>query len=353
VSAVAETAAEHSLAGATLSEYFTASQSVASAVSAYWNYRAAQQRLDVFRESELRADRMVVETQVLVDAEERTTTDLKQLKANLGAKRVARINAEQALTEAWQQLALAMGVSRDRITTPPPAATEFPQLPADTLTTNTIAGWERTALAQRADVAAATAALRAAEAARRASRADLKPRLDVVVDLGYSGLAQGAGVQRLVAPLYRDVPGLNSSVQLSYQLPVMNAGAQGRLAQANASYQQQELVVRETERRIASDVAVAAAALQHGRLALIESRGAVELWATSVQSEQRKFRLGASTIFDIIQAQDAHTNARLGEIASANGYAVALTRLRFATGTLLHRDASGTTATWTDLLVAP
>jgi outer membrane protein len=353
MTAATERAAERGLTGSELTETHTASLSVVTAVSVYWGYRAARDRLVVYRESEARAERMVVETQVLVDAEERTASDLKQLKANLAAKRVARLNAEQALEEAAQQVALAMGVPSDKIAALPRPSTEFPALSADTPTTATVAGWQRVAVERRADRAAAGANSQAAEIGRRAARADLAPRIDVVLDLGYSGYAQGVGAGGLFSPLYRTVPGMNTSVELRYQLPATNIGAKGRLAQADAYAEQQRLILHDTERHIASDVALAATALGNSRLELIESRSAVDLWATSVQSEQRKFKLGVSTIFDIIQSQDAHTNARLGEIASAYGYAVALARVRFATGTLLRHEGAGVTVEWTDLLTAP
>ena len=349
VSASAERIAERGLTGSELTETHTASLSVATAVGAYWSYRAAQRRLDVFRESEARAERMVAETKVLVQAEERTASDLKQLEANLAAKRVARLNAEQTVEEAAQQVALAMGVPREGIGALPRPTTDFPTLPADTPSTATVAGWQRVALERRADRAAAGANSQAAEIGREAARRP-RTRFDLVLDLGYTGWHK---VGARLCPLCRSIPGANTSVELRYQLPATNVGAHGRLAQADAYAEQQRLIFRETERRIASDVALAAAALRSGRLALIESRSAVALWATSVQSEQRKFRLGVSTIFDIIQAQDAHTNAQLGEIASAYGYAVAVARVRFATGTLLRRDGAGVTMEWTDLLTAP
>ena len=353
ITRAAERIAEHGVTGAELSETHAASLSIATAAAAYWSYQAACQRLAVFRESEARAQRTVDETQVLVQAEERTPSDVKQLKANLAAKRVARLNAQQAVEEAGQQVALAMGVPPDRIASLPRPSTDFPPLAADTPSTATVDGWQLSAIERRADRAAAGASVQGAQVGQEAARADLRPRMDLVLDLGYSGLAAGVGAGRLFAPLYRNVPGANTGVELRYQLPSMNAGAKGRLAQADAYAEQQRLALRDTERRIASDVALSATALRTSQLALVESRGAVDLWATSVQSEQRKFRLGVSTIFDIIQVQDAHTNAQLGEIASAYGHAVALARVRFATGTLLRHDGAQVTMEWTDLLTAP
>jgi outer membrane protein TolC len=59
-----------------------------------------------------------------------------------------------------------------------------------------------------------------------------------------------------------------------------------------------------------------------------------------VQSEQRKFQLGVSTLFDVIQAADGLTSAMLTDITSRRSHAVAIATLRFETATLLEPGPS-------------
>jgi len=105
----AERAAGHDYEATRLALRHTRAASVLSSVVSYWDYLAAQQRLEVLRSSEERAQRIADQTRVLVQAEERTATDLTQTLGNLAAKRVTRIAAEQGLVEARQQLGLAVG----------------------------------------------------------------------------------------------------------------------------------------------------------------------------------------------------------------------------------------------------
>jgi outer membrane protein len=69
-----------------------------------------------------------------------------------------------------------------------------------------------------------------------------------------------------------------------------------------------------------------------------ESKEAVRLLSSTGQAEKSKFQLGVSTLFDVIQAEDALTSALLGEIQSQRNYAVAIVSLRYQSGTLVAGD---------------
>ncbi|PYR67025.1 MAG: hypothetical protein DMF88_14350, partial [Acidobacteria bacterium] len=62
-----------------------------STAAAYWDYVATLQRQAIYAASEARAARLVDETRVLVQADERTAADLTQLLGNLAAKRAIRL----------------------------------------------------------------------------------------------------------------------------------------------------------------------------------------------------------------------------------------------------------------------
>ncbi|HET7584232.1 MAG TPA: TolC family protein [Gemmatimonadaceae bacterium] len=327
---------------ATISDlHQTAASSVLNAAVAYWGYLAADRRLDVFRSSESRAQQLVDETERLVAADERPAGDMKQLRANLAAKRAARIAAEQSLIEARQQVGLALGLDPDAIATLSLPATPFPTLPDSEVAssdTTSIALRIAAAVQSRADVAAAREREDEARVLRDAARNSLKPGLDLAISVGYQGLELGRGVDQLFSPLYRNVSGLNLSVQLRYDYPLNNRRALGQELQNASAYAQQRITREDLVRRISTDVLVTTQALQHSKAGLLASRQAVTLSEQSVENEKQKFRLGMSTLFDVILAEDGLTNARLSEITSEQSYAAAIARLRFATGTLVHVD---------------
>jgi outer membrane protein TolC len=253
------------------------------------------------------------------------------------------MGAEQSVIEARAQLGIVMGIAANAIDTLPLPATDFPAM-RDTVALLPPGADSSLGdpLLQRADYAAAGESERAAAALAASTQNDLRPRLDLTLGMGYVGTANGYGVGHFIAPLYQNVPGLNASVQITYQLPITNTGAEGRAVEQAAAYEQQRIVRADLARRIRSNVAVAQSALAHGHAALVESHEAVSLAQTTVKNEQRKFRLDASTMFDVIQAQDALTNAQLNEITSAQRYAVAIATLRFESGGLASRDPAST-----------
>ncbi len=352
VTAASERAARSAYDASGFELRYVTSQSVYGAVVAYWDYLAALRRLAVYQSSEARAQRMVEDTRILVEAEERTAADLTQVQANLVAKRAVRISAEQAVVEAREQLGLAMGVAAADVMTLPAAGTDFPPPSPDTVPRGTVQRWVDAAAERRADFTAGERNLRAARELMGATESDTRPQLDLVLSLGYQGFETGPGVGPFFAPLYRNVPGLSSSVELRYQFGV-SVGARGRAVQQAAAYEQQQVAQQDLARRIATGVRVAAEALQRGRLALRESEEAVGLYQKTVDSEQRKFQLGVSTLFDVIQAQDGLTNAMLSVIAERRGYAVAIATLRFETGTLLAPDGDQVAVQPAALLTPP
>lgn len=154
------------------------------------------------------------------------------------------------------------------------------------------------------------------------------------MNLGYTGIQSGSGWDGLITPLYSNVPGLSSSIQLQFQLPVASLQARGERVQRAAALDGIRVAAREQERQVMGGVAISASALSHAIATLNAASSAVSLFQTTVDNETRKHELGASTLFDVIASQDGLTNARLAVVSSHLDYAVAIAQLRFQTGTL-------------------
>ncbi len=326
-------------------------QRVLGAVVAYWDYLAALRREEVLRDSEARSQQTAEQTRVLVEAEERTSADLTQIRGNLASKTVSRIAAEQAVVDARQALGLAVGLPAEEIDLLPPGATDFPGVPTG-MAPPVAAALAARALEARADFQAAERDLLASEAVVAGARSELRPRLDLALGTGYSATEPGLGVGNFFGPLWRREPKLDASFALSYAYPSGNSRARGRLLQSAAAAEQQRILRDDLRRRIASSVAVSVQALTRGAAGVLESEQAVELTRATVHAEQRKFQLGVSTLFDVIQAEDGLTSALLSRIQSQRTYAVAIATLRFQTGLLLG-GASAQPAVELDGLLTP
>jgi outer membrane protein len=330
----------------------TAAQQVLAAVAAYWDYQAAHARLKVLRSSEARAERTVEETRALVEADERTPADLIQLRGNATSKRVARISAEQDLIGARTALGLAMGLPADAIAALPLPATAFPGPGGGTgrLDANRLV---EEAYRRRADLAAVDENTHAASIRLEAARSDLLPRLDLVLNTGYRATEADDGIARFLLTVNQHRPRLDGLVELRLELPLRKSAPRGQVVRSKAVHEQRDIARDDLRRRIAAGVATGLNAVAHAEAAMRESTEAVRLFEAGVQAVQRKFQLGAATLFDLIQAQDALTNALLSQVQSQHDHAIAIAALRFQSGRLVEGDRDPLLVPVADLVTPP
>jgi outer membrane protein TolC len=329
----------------------TAASAVLNVTAAYWNYRAAQHRLEVLTASEQRASRLVDEIGVLVKAEERPPSDLDQVRANLATKRIARLNAEQSVVAARWQLGVEIGLPSFQTAALPAASTDFPVPRAFDVQTST-PELLRTALAKRPDLAASMLDRRAAEVLLDGARGQARPRFDLTFSVGYEGSATGERWEPLFQPLYRNIPGVRASLQVDYQQPFANAAARGFALQRAALHEQQRVIEADLTLRVRSGIAVSSEALHSSARAADEAARAVELHRKTVDNERRKNQLGAATLLDVILAEDRWTSALLDEVATRLDFALALASLRFESGTMVAGER-GTLDVNVDQLLKP
>jgi outer membrane protein len=329
VSAARERAAARDQQSSVRDLEHTVAQTVVSAAIAYWDYLAARRSLDVYVSSEQRAQQAVEKTRILVEADERTPAALQQMEGNLASKRVSRIAAEQAVSEARHQLGLAMGL--DVGTTLAPPSTDFPRPAREGEQVDT-ARLVQEAYARRADLAATSESLRSSEIQLAAAQSEARARLDVVAGAGYTGTQTRLGLRGFFSALDPQQRLFNMTAQLKLEFPPSNSGARGRLQQNVSAVAQRHILESDLKRRIALEVAVAAEALARNEASMKESEQAVVLFEAGVRAVRRLFELGEATLFDLIQAEDALTNAQLGRVRSQRAYAAAVATLRFESG---------------------
>lgn len=324
-------AMRHSASQATLEHRRAAA--LLQAVDAYWGYVAAHRRLEVLRRTEARTELLLEQTRTLVAADQRPAVDLLPLQANLASRRASRISGERAVITARQELGRAMGIAPEAVRTLPPPTTAFPAGPGAEGTPE-FGALVNAALRARPDLEASRREREAARDLMAGYRREARPRLDLSLTLGYQGLESGDELGRLVSPFYSELGGMHTRLEVAYGFPVRNRLAGGLAMQSAVQEQQAELAYAELRRQVSLDAAAALETLQLSAQELAQFGTAATLHESSVESEQLKYRLGTSTIFDIITAEDALTSATLAEIDARARYAAALARLRYETGTL-------------------
>jgi outer membrane protein len=329
----------------------------AEAVNSYWGYVAAQRRLRVFVAGEERARKNLAQTTDLVAADERPASDLVQLRGNVASKVAARISAEQSVLETWRTLSLVVGLGGTDIAAVPASATDLPAFP-DTVVLREMSATDLRALvdgalARRADLAAAAIRVREGELGVRTTTHLMRPIIDVVAQVGYSGLDQGSGVQHYLSPAVRNWSPLNATLQLVYQFSAAGSDAAGRSQQTAAALDQERIAHAAVERSIVTGVVVAVDGLRRSIASGASSRVASQAAEQAVTNELSKFRLGSSTVIDVILAEDGLTNAMLNDVSSRQSYAVAIARLQFELGTLVTGESQTLTGNIASLLEAP
>ncbi|HYO12031.1 MAG TPA: TolC family protein [Thermoanaerobaculia bacterium] len=336
VVAAPERSAERQVAASELDLRQTTSERVLVVVEQYWVARAALLDLEILRETEDRARELLDTTRRLIEADVIPAADLVQVEANLVSKETARIGGERDLFEARQALGREIGLERGPIASLPYPRDPFPTVPAAAVPSPSEGErFVAAALERRSDLRAAGERQEAAEILRRAGENGLKPQIDLIFIPSYSGLVEGTDAGSFFSPLYRNVPGVNSSVLLSVSWPTLNSQARGELVQLESAREQNALFAELLTRQIGADVPSSLDAVARNAQQLERAVEAVRLFERAVDNEEKKLRAGTSTLLDVITQRDRLTSARQAQVSAHLALAVSLARLRFETGTLL------------------
>ncbi len=112
------------------------------------------------------------------------------------------------------------------------------------------------------------------------------------------------------------------SVQLSLNIPILNRAAQADNARAQLEKSQAQTSIQRQQNTIVVEVRNAQIALEQNRARVEAAQKSRELAERTLDAEQKKYQLGASTIFFVIQAQRDLAAAQSVEVSSL----VALTK---------------------------
>jgi outer membrane protein len=209
----------------------------------------------------------------------------------------------------------------------------------------------------RPEIEQADLNLRGQEITIKANRNGLLPSLDffaTYIGQGLSGDRCGQGVPVLACvqdPLtYGQVTPSGASQALSQtfqgkfpdysfgislSIPIRNRSAQADAARALLEERQLRTQLQKTKNQVAQEVRNAEIALTQAKAQIEAARKAVTLAQQTLDAEQKKFQLGESTVFLVIQAQRDLVAAEVRNVLARAVYAKALTQFAQATGTTL------------------
>lgn len=187
------------------------------------------------------------------------------------------------------------------------------------------------ALQQRTDLVQQRKSLEATDLNMRLYKNQLLPQLNLVANYGLTArgglqLEEDTGVVLLDRPwgdvvqsmLGRDFPRWTVGVQFAY--PLGNSNQKVTLARQRLQYQQQQLGIRDAELSAANEVRGAGRNVNTNRRRVDAARSSRVLSERQLEAEQKKFAVGLSSPFEVVQAQRDLANARNSELQAIVAY---------------------------------
>lgn len=142
------------------------------------------------------------------------------------------------------------------------------------------------------------------------------------------------GAGRLYEQLFRrNFPDYAVGFQLN--VPIRNRAAQADITNDTLRLRQQELQEQRLKNSIKVEVQQAIISVQQARAGYEAAVKARQLQEQTLDAEQKKFALGSSTIFVVVQTQRDLTQAQANEVSAITAYNQARNRLNVALGEVL------------------
>jgi len=203
------------------------------------------------------------------------------------------------------------------------------------------------ALVNRPELEATRQQLAADELNIRLAHNSLKP------DLELSGFYSGNGVagnqfNTAAPPVLVSRTGLGDGLSqsfhftypaygasLSLTLPIRNHSAEANLADASVSRRRDQYQQRRNTQNITLEVTNAVHALEQTKLSMEASKVALDLAQQSLHADERKYELGAETVFFVLDAQTQLAQAALNLIQAQVNFQIAVAQVDHSTGDLM------------------
>lgn len=348
--------ARNNLATSDLGFRTTVLRTVATVLNGYWalvgdyeDQKSKQDALDTAR-------RFVEENQKRVDLGALAPIDLVTSKSQLATAVLDLVNSQTSLEQ--DDLQLKNLISRTGSADPVLAGVSI--VPTGTITipaedtTPSLKDLLATAFANRSDLQADQESLKNTEISNIGTRNGLLPTVQGFAQVSNSGLAGAPHTVYGQAPNGYLVGGAGTALRQVFgrDYPTEALGVFGsaiihnRQAQADygidqLSLRQSQLSTIETRNQVEVDLTNSVVALRQARSRYEAAHANLQLQQALLEGEQRKFVLGESTSYNVIQQQRDLTAAKASELGALVTYQSARISLDSITGTII--EANGVT----------
>jgi outer membrane protein TolC len=324
-----------------------ASDIVSRAISQYWdavqtrkNQEVLQKSLDLAQASYQR-DKRALELGAL------PPLDIYRSESQVAQRKIAVLQAEYARKLADDALRQTLGADLDAR-----AGALDLELTEKIETESTLAAVDlrealSAALKNRQELEAQRQALAVDDTNVKLANNSLRPDLNLSASYTSNGLggtvfdstgalvAQGGFADSLSQLRGFKFPTYGMTLRL--QMPLRNSAAQADLGAALVSKRRDLYQMRGLEQSVAVQVKNAVHDLELAELVMAAAKNSRELAEKNLAAEERKYQLGAQTIFFVLDAQNQLSQAELSLVQAQIAYQKALAELDHAEGTLLEK----------------
>jgi outer membrane protein len=327
-------------------------------INLYWNLVSYIENVRVAQEALAYSQKLYDDNQKQVDIGTLAPIEIVRAKAQVASSQQTLLNAQTNVLQ--QETILKNALSRNG--TASVSISDVHIIPTDriqipqTEPIEPIQDLYSRALEKRPDLTQARVQLDNTKINLSGTKASLLPTLDAIGDVRNNGLTGFAnplalgnslvqppnpffvgGYGNVLGQLFgRNFPTYSIGVQLN--IPLRNRSAQADYATAAVQLRQNELNLQKAINQIRVDVQNAQIARQQARAqydAAVQTR---ILQEQTLDAEQKKFQLGSSTPFFVIQAQRDLATAEQAEVAALTAYGLAKANLDQVTGVTLEQN---------------
>ncbi len=322
---------------------------IQQAINQYWAVVLARESLRVAEESVKQAQASYDHDKRALELGALPPLNIYRSESTLAQRRVNAIQAEYTLKQAEDAFRQVIGADLDpNIAALDLDLTEDPSPPEPLFTID-----EPTAMLEarqhRPEFDSIRQQLAADDMNIRLAHNSLLPDLELVGQYSASGLG-GIQYNTLVTPAVVIPGGFGDalsqlfhfsyptySVGLTLNLPIRNRGGRAALGQAAVTKKNDLYQMRREEQTVNLDVKNAVHSLEQAKLSMSAAKIARDLAQKTADAEQRRYELGSSEIYLVLQAQADLATAEVTLAQSQINYQMALAAVDHATGTLLER----------------
>jgi outer membrane protein len=328
-------------------------QLVMNAENAYWDLVQARDNLKVQEKGLELANEALKRAQRELELGAMSPLDIYQPEQNRATAEISVSQARYALDQSEDALRKQIGADLEpAFRHIPIVLTEGTEVPTDMSPLDVEAIVHR-ALEYRPDLKAANQVLDVDDLQIRTAKNSIMPDLSLIGL--YSSQGQGGNFYQLQnvfgggTQVISVTPGglgdaLNQTFGFGFpvyefglqlRLPIRNRAAAADLADATVSKKRDALTVRGVEQTVRLDVLIAASQVESSKSSVKLAHVALDFAQKYLAAEQKKYELGTSQIYFVLQAQQSLVNAEFALVQNSIAYKRSILNLLRRTGELL------------------